>query len=49
MQEGLTKQALSLVSNPLASNYSLLLNPMEYKKDKKMNYFTLGLSFLVNL
>ena len=49
MQEGLTKQALSLVSNPLASNYSLLLNPMEYKKDKKMNYFTLGLSFLVDL
>ena len=49
MQEGLTKQALSLVSNPLASDYSLLLNSMEYKKDKKMNYFTLGLSFLVNL
>ncbi len=25
------------------------MNSIEYKKDKKMNYFTLGLSFLVNL
>jgi hypothetical protein len=25
------------------------MGPIEYKKTKKMNYFTIGLSFLVNI
>ena len=49
MGEALTKQAYSLVSNPLASPLYQLLDPLVYKKDKKMNYWTLGLSFMVNL
>ncbi len=32
-----------------ASYYNDSFNPMEYKKTKKMNYFTVGLAFLVNL
>ena len=31
------------------SDYAEYFSPIEYKRTKKMNYFTLGLSFLVNL
>ena len=31
------------------SDYAEYFSPIEYKKTKKMNYFTIGLSFLVNL
>jgi hypothetical protein len=33
----------------MASDFSEYFNPVEYKKKKIMNYFTVGLSFLVNL
>jgi hypothetical protein len=46
MQYGLTYSAYTLASlSPIAAE----LNPIEFKKSKKMNYFTLGLSFMVNL
>ncbi|MBO6030716.1 MAG: phosphatase PAP2 family protein [Prevotella sp.] len=47
LQEGLTPKALDVVF--LASPLSPLLYPVEFKKKKKMNYVTLGLSFMVNL
>ena len=47
IQEGLTSKALDIVS--LASGLGPFFSPIEYKKEKKMNYFTLGLSFLINL
>ena len=47
--ESLTPQARSLVSNPLVSPYAVLLDPVVFKKTKKMNYWTIGLSFLVDL
>ena len=31
------------------SEYADDMNPIEYKRTKKMNYFTIGLSFLVNI
>lgn len=31
------------------SDYAEYFSPIEYKRTKKMNYFTIGLSFLVNL
>ena len=47
LQKGLTASAMTVVEN--LSEYAEYMNPVEYKKKKKMNYFTLGLSFLVNL
>ena len=47
MQKGLTSAAYDLMR--VASEVHSYLVPVEYKKTKKMNYFTLGLSFLVNL
>jgi membrane-associated phospholipid phosphatase len=47
LQKGLTASAMTVVEN--LSEYEEYMNPVEYKKKKKMNYFTLGLSFLVNL
>ena len=43
---GLTDSAYSLVQ--LLSGDTNVFAPVEYKKEKKMNYFTLGMSFLVN-
>ena len=47
LRAGLTESAFSLLQ--LATGETNVLSPVEYKKDKKMNYFTLGLSFLVNI
>ena len=49
MKNALTNNAYDLLCNSLVSPYHALMDPVVYKKDKKMNYFTLGLSFLVNL
>ena len=48
LKSSLTDVGYSLVQNKDLSELSLYLDPMEYKKTKKMNYFTLGLAFLVN-
>lgn len=47
LKDGLDWNAYTLVT--LLSPKSGMLDPIEFKKSKKMNYFTLGLSFLVNL
>ena len=49
MKNALTSNAYDLLCNSLVSPYHALTDPVVYKKDKKMNYFTVGLSFLVNL
>jgi hypothetical protein len=49
MKNDLTSNAYDLLCNSLVSPYHALMDPVVYKKDKKMNYFTVGLSFLVNL
>ena len=49
MKNALTGNAYDLLCNSLVSPYHALMDPVVYKKDKKMNFFTLGLSFLVNL
>ena len=60
LKSGLTQVGYSLVSNPqvsqLVKDNSLVpfsvaeqLNPYYFKKDKKINFFTIGLSFMVNL
>ena len=48
LKSSLTDVGYSLIQNKDLSELSLYLDPMEYKKTKKMNYFTLGLAFLVN-
>ncbi|MBR6195507.1 MAG: phosphatase PAP2 family protein [Prevotella sp.] len=53
MKKGLTNSAYSLISNRLLTDADLselpnYLTPEVYKKTKKMNYFTLGLSFAVS-
>ena len=48
LKSSLSDVAYSLVQNKDLSELSLYLDPMEYKKTKKMNYFTIGLAFLVN-
>ena len=45
--DGLDWNAYTLVT--MLSPKSGMLDPIEFKKTKKMNYFTLGLSFLINL
>ena len=47
LQDGLTPKAFSVVS--IGSPQYALLYPVQFRKEKKMNYFTLGLSFMVNL
>ena len=58
MRASLTPQAYALVSNPAVyqntivgepMDLSVLLDPVTYRRTKKMQYWTLGLSFLVNL
>ena len=49
MQSALTPNAYTLVTTSMVSPYYAMLDPIVYKKNKKMNFFTLGLSFLVNL
>jgi membrane-associated phospholipid phosphatase len=46
LKYGMTSSAYSMA---MMSNAAYQLEPVEYKKTKKMNYFTIGLSFLVNL
>ena len=45
--DGLDWNAYTLVA--LVSPKSTMLDPIEFKKTKNMKYFTLGLSFLINL
>ena len=47
LHSGLTDNAFSLLQ--LASGDPDIFGTVEYKKTKKMHYFTLGMSFLVNL
>ena len=60
LKSGLTQVGYSLVSNPQVSEYitdqtggafalAQQLNPYYFKKVKKMNYLTVGLSFLITL
>ena len=46
LRKGLTDNAYRLMS--LASEISASLDPIEFRMDKKMHFFTAGLSFLVN-
>ncbi len=53
LKKGLTSSAYSLISNRLLSDAEMsslpyYLTPEVYKKTKKMNYVTIGLSFAVN-
>ena len=48
LKYSLTNEGYSLIQNKYLSELSLYTDPVEYKKTKKMNYFTLGLAFLVN-
>ena len=53
LKKGLTSSAYSLISNRLLTDAELsflpnYLTPEVYKKTKKMNYVTIGLSFAVN-
>jgi hypothetical protein len=49
MKDAVTPSTYDLLSTSIVSPYYMLLDPIVYKKKKKMNYFTIGLSFLVNL
>ena len=49
LKKGLTDGAYSLISNRDVSNLAYALEPLVFKKTMKMNYFTIGLSFLVNI
>lgn len=46
LTKGLTENAYSIVE--LLSDESPLMDPIHFKKEKVMNYFTVGLSFAVN-
>ena len=46
-RSGLTEGAQNLME--VGNQYQRYLNAVEYRKEKKMNYFTLGMSFMVNL
>ena len=48
LKAGLTPEAYTLVSNRQVSYLAYQLDPLVFKKKKEMNFFTLGLSFLVN-
>ena len=47
LQDGLTGQAYDMVQ--LLSDYSSFLDPIEFRKSKKMNYYTIGMSFMINI
>jgi len=47
LRRSLTSNAYAFMEN--FSTEDFLLSPIEYKKTKKMNYVTIGLSFLVNI
>ncbi len=47
LQDGLTTKAYDMLY--FLSPHTEMLNPIVYRKAKKMNYFTLGLSFMVNI
>ena len=49
VKHSLTPQAYSLVSNPEVNPIAGLIEPYVAKKTKKMHYWTLGMSFMVNL
>ena len=49
MKHAVTPTTYDLLSTSIVSPYGMLLDPVVYKKDKKMNYVTIGLSFMVNL
>ena len=49
MKHAVTPTTYDLLSTSIVSPYNVLLDPVVYKKDKKMNYVTIGLSFMVNL
>ena len=49
LRQGLTQDAYTLVANREVSNVAYDMDPYVYKKDKKMHYWTIGLSFMVNL
>ena len=49
MRKALTPSAYNLVCNTEVSELGYMMTPMVFKKDKKMNYWTIGLSFVVNL
>ena len=49
MKHAVTPTTYDLLSTSVVSPYGVLLDPVVYKKDKKMNYVTIGLSFMVNL
>ena len=48
-QKMLTYGAYDLVSNPGLSPIAYQIPKSVFKKEKKMNYWTIGLSFMVNL
>lgn len=47
LQDGLTTKAYDMLY--FLSPHTEMLNPIVYRKAKKMNYFTFGLSFMVNI
>ena len=47
LKDGLTEKAYDMVG--FLSEYSNYLNPIEFKKSKKMNYYTIGMSFMINI
>ena len=49
MRKALTPSAYNLVCNTEVSELGYSMSPFVFKKDKKMNYWTLGISFMVNL
>ena len=49
LRKGLTSDAYTLVANREVSEIAYDMEPSVYKKNKKMHYWTLGLSFMVNL
>ncbi len=49
LKRAVTSGTLALLSNPDVSPLAGDLTPYVFKKDKKMHYVTIGLSFLVNL
>ena len=47
LKSGLNESGYGIIS--ILSPYALMMEPVEFKKTKKMHFFTVGLSFLVNL
>ena len=47
LKDGLTDQAFNMVK--FVSDQSSYLDPIEFKKSKKMNYYTIGMSFMINI